>query len=41
MKEDVTMSKVELKVNGLDYKVDVGLNTTLLEILRDRLVPIF
>jgi carbon-monoxide dehydrogenase small subunit len=31
------MSKIELNVNGLDYKVDIGLNTTLLEILRDRL----
>lgn len=31
------MAMLELKVNGLGYKVDIGLKTTLLEVLRDKL----
>ena len=31
------MAMLEIKVNGLIHKVDVGLRTTLLEVLRDKL----
>jgi len=37
MKEVLSLAMIELKVNGLAYKTEVRLKSTLLEVLRERL----